>query len=240
MTSQQCRDLSKFADKRRVRVSDRTASSCWGWWGWRAVERRACPVALCSSVSSMTVLTAFGGAPFLRLSLSVSLQSCNQAFLRRAGVGSLQLIQLSVAPRPCAVSRSARFLQPIRRWLLPRRSALQHQQVLSTAFWTILSASLTACSARAAFWFVSEASFSAFCTLPAISSASCCISPASVSVSLAGLFSSGGVFSCFFCALLRLLRQLFEFLQGFRAQVNIGCAQKVIQRTVPLNLHKRG
>ncbi|SQJ79426.1 Uncharacterised protein [Escherichia coli] len=49
---------------------------------------------------------------------------------------------------------------------------------------------------------------------------------------LAGLFSSGGVLSCFFCALLRLLRQLFEFLQGFRAQVNIGCAQKIIQRTI--------
>ncbi len=49
---------------------------------------------------------------------------------------------------------------------------------------------------------------------------------------LTGLFSSGGMLSCFFCALLRLLRQLFEFLQGFRAQVNIGCAQKIIQRTV--------
>ncbi|SJF09563.1 Uncharacterised protein [Shigella sonnei] len=32
--------------------------------------------------------------------------------------------------------------------------------------------------------------------------------------------------------LLRLLRQLFEFLQGFRTQVNISCAQKIIQRTV--------
>ncbi|KHH89728.1 hypothetical protein PU46_22725 [Escherichia coli] len=57
-------------------------------------------------VSSVTVLTAFGVAASSSLSLSVSLQSCARPFLSWKHCFPSDH-QLSIAPRPCAVSRSA-------------------------------------------------------------------------------------------------------------------------------------
>ncbi|GCH61025.1 hypothetical protein BvCmsJ77A_03432 [Escherichia coli] len=134
-------------------------------------------------VSSMTVLTAFGVAASSSLSLSVSLQSCTRPFsvveaLLPFRSSTIRCASSLCCFAPCSLFAAASalaFASPL---------SVATSPSLSTALSTILSASLTACSARAASCVADDASCATCFLSSTTASAFCCTLSASVWQSL--------------------------------------------------------